>query len=102
LVLGSNTNDLHATHYRRQFGEALAAFDALVLSYEVGHCKPAPEFYLACARAAGAPPAECLFIDDLPENVQGAEQAGLRSVLFRDVPTLRADLAAHGVVLPSV
>jgi putative hydrolase of the HAD superfamily len=101
LVLGSNTNDLHAAQFRRQFADVLANFDRLVLSYEVGHIKPSADFYHACAAAAGRPPSDCIFIDDLPENVAGARAAGLRSVLFRDVPTLLPELQALGVEVPN-
>jgi putative hydrolase of the HAD superfamily len=97
LVLGSNTNDLHATHFRRQFAEALAPFDHLVLSYEVGHIKPSADFFLACARAAGADPGDCVFIDDLPENVEGARNAGLGGIVFRDLSSLLGGLRAFGV-----
>jgi glucose-1-phosphatase len=101
LVLGSNTNDLHATQFRRQFAETLAHFDRLVLSYEVGHIKPSAEFYLTCVEAAGATPETSVFIDDVPENVEGARAAGLHGVVFRDVPTLLEDLRARGVELPA-
>jgi epoxide hydrolase-like predicted phosphatase len=100
LVLGSNTNDLHAAQFRRQFAATLAHFDRLVLSYEIGHAKPAAAFYHACAEAAGVPPSACVFIDDLPENVAGARAAGLAGLLYRDVPTLVADLRALGVEVP--
>lgn len=97
LILGSNTNALHAAQFRRQFAGTLAHFDRLVLSHEVGRMKPSPLFYGACAAAAGAPAASCVFIDDLPENVRGARDAGLTGVLYRDPPSLLADLAALGV-----
>jgi len=97
LVLGSNTNDLHAGHFRRQFAATLDHFDRLVLSYEVGHIKPSTAFYLACAEAAGAEPGDCLFIDDLPENVEGARAAGLIGILYQDTGGLIRDLAANGV-----
>jgi glucose-1-phosphatase len=97
LVLGSNTNDLHAAQFRRQFADTLAHFDRLILSHEVGHIKPAAAFYHACAEAAGAPPADCVFIDDLPENVEGARTAGLMGLVFRDVPSLLDDLRGLGV-----
>jgi putative hydrolase of the HAD superfamily len=97
LVLGSNTNDLHAAQFRRQFAATLAHFDRLILSYEIGHIKPSAEFYLACADAAGAAPAECLFIDDLPENVEGARAVGMPGIVFRDVPSLLDALRARGV-----
>jgi putative hydrolase of the HAD superfamily len=97
LVLGSNTNDLHAAQFRRQFAATLAHFDRLILSYEIGHIKPAAEFYHACAHAAGAAPAECLFIDDLPENVDGARAVGMPGVVFRNVPSLLDALRTQGV-----
>jgi glucose-1-phosphatase len=97
LVLGSNTNELHATRFRDQFAETLRHFDALVLSYEVRHIKPSAGFYLACATAAGAEPAECVFIDDMPENVEGARSAGLSGVLYRDTPDLIRELHGLGV-----
>ena len=97
LVLGSNTNEIHARQFRRQFADTLAHFDRLVLSYEVGHLKPSAPFYLACAEAAGAAPQDCLFIDDLPENVAGARQAGLDAILFHEIDALVAALRERGV-----
>jgi len=100
LVLGSNTNDLHAAHFRRRFAETLAHFDRLVLSFEVGHIKPSRPFYLACAEAAGTSPGDCVFIDDLAENVEGARAAGLAAVWYRDDASLREDLGLLGVEVP--
>lgn len=102
LILGSNTNDLHAAQFRSQFAPTLAHFDHLVLSYEIGHIKPSASFYHACADAAGSEPASCVFIDDLAENVEGARAAGLSSLLFRDVPTLRSELLGLGVEIPPI
>jgi putative hydrolase of the HAD superfamily len=100
LVLGSNTNDLHAAQFRRQFAEMLAHFDRLVLSYEIGHIKPSAAFYHACVEAAAAPPHACIFIDDLAENVEGARATGLSGLVYHDFPRLLDDLAALGVEVP--
>lgn len=97
LLLGSNTNILHSTHYRRQFASTLELFDHLVLSHDVGHTKPNPEFYQACVAAAGLPAASCIFVDDLPENVDGARKAGLIGVHFIDTPALITDLTRLGI-----
>lgn len=101
LVLGSNTNEIHARHFREQFAEVFRHFDRLVLSYEVGRIKPDPEFYLACAAAAGRPPGECIFIDDLAENVEGANRAGLIGVAYMDTSRLVQDLRSLGVEVPT-
>jgi putative hydrolase of the HAD superfamily len=100
LFLGSNTNILHATFYRRQFAETLDLFDGFILSYEVGHMKPAREFFDACARAAGVPASSCLFIDDIAENVDGARAAGLQALQYVNTSTLLGDLARAGVEVP--
>ena len=97
LLLGSNTNILHSTHYRRQFASTLNLFDRLVLSHDVGHMKPSSEFYHACVRAAGLPAASCIFVDDLAENVDGARKAGLIGVHYIDTPALITDLTGLGV-----
>jgi putative hydrolase of the HAD superfamily len=100
LILGSNTNSMHAVHFRRQFAATLDQFDAFVLSYEVGCLKPDVRFYEACVRAAGVPAASCVFIDDLAENVEGARNAGLKSVHYVDDPNLIANLQELGVEVP--
>lgn len=101
LFLGSNTNVLHATFYRRQFAATLDFFDGLILSYEVGHLKPARAFFDACVRAAGVPAASCIFIDDMPENVEGAREAGLTAIHYASDEALLADLRHVGVEIPA-
>ena len=101
LILGSNTNILHFAHFSRQFAETFDLFHRLIASHEVGHMKPAREFYDACVGAAGVPAYSCVFVDDLAENVEGARKAGLNAIQYIDIPTLIADLGRLGVEVPS-
>jgi len=101
LILGSNTNVLHATYYRRRFAATLDQFNDLVFSHEVGHVKPDSRFYAACVAAAGFPAASCIFVDDVEENVEGARRAGLTAVQYIDTPGLIAGLRVLGVEIPS-
>ena len=101
LFLGSNTNVLHANHYRRQFAKTLDLMDGLVLSFEVGHIKPAREFFVACSKISDAEPGSCIFIDDVAENIDGARMVGLQGLLYRDTATLVDDLKMFGVHLRS-
>lgn len=58
-----------------------AQFQPLVVSAEVGTAKPDRRIYAEALRRAGvAEPGRAVFIDDLPENVVGAEAAGLRAL----------------------
>jgi putative hydrolase of the HAD superfamily len=97
LLLGSNTNDLHASWYRRQFAETLKHFDHLVLSHEIGVRKPRPEFFEHCRRLAGFPAGDCLFIDDLSANVAAARAGGWHAILYTDFPDLRGRLQELGI-----
>ena len=45
---------------------------------------------------AGHEPNEIFFVDDRPENVAGAREAGFESVLYTDVPQFVTDLRKHG------
>src|SRR5262245_1401207 len=92
LLLGSNTNDLHARHFRRQFADTLRHFHSLVLSHEIGVCKPHADFFLHCEHLAACAPEACLFIDDLPENVAGARACGWHGLVYRDPQELRSSL----------
>jgi putative hydrolase of the HAD superfamily len=95
LVLLSNTNELHATHFRAQFAATLDHFDALVLSHEVGARKPDPRIYAACQ--AGHAAGEYLFLDDLPTNVEAARALGWKGIVYRPGEELRRQLAQFGV-----
>jgi putative hydrolase of the HAD superfamily len=97
LLLLSNTNDMHANQFRRQFAETLQHFDALVLSHEVGWRKPASDIYVHCQRLAQCEPAECVFIDDLPRNIEGARACGWHGITYRDFDDLCRRLSELGV-----
>jgi putative hydrolase of the HAD superfamily len=86
LLLGSNTNELHARRFRDQFAATLSHFDHLVLSYEIGVRKPRRAFFEHCQRLAACRAEECMFIDDLQGNIDGARAIGWRGVQY--VPSL--------------
>lgn len=55
-------------------------FDAHVFSTDVGALKPDPAMYARILSLLGARAEDCLFVDDLPRNLRGAEKAGMRAV----------------------
>jgi epoxide hydrolase-like predicted phosphatase len=59
-------------------------FDATVISGDVGLHKPQPEIYLLACERLGVEAGECVFVDDLRENVLGAEAVGMTALLHRD------------------
>jgi HAD superfamily hydrolase (TIGR01509 family) len=66
-------------------------FDSVVLSGEEGMIKPSLEIYELAAGRLGVDISECVMIDDLLGNVDGAERVGMKTILFGDVDQARAD-----------
>jgi epoxide hydrolase-like predicted phosphatase len=78
LISNSWGNGIH-------YDPALLAelFDAVVISGEVGLHKPQPEIFILGAERIGVAPEECVFVDDLRENCEGAEAVGMKAILHR-------------------
>ncbi len=73
-------------------------FDTVVFSFEVKSRKPQPQIYKTTIDAIGLRPEECVYIDDLPENVKGAEDVGMKAILNKgDAEQLKKDLKKYGV-----
>jgi len=73
--------------------ERQALFDSEIISGDVGMIKPAREIYELSALRLGVLPSECVMIDDVESNVDGARGAGMQGIVFVSVDQLRADLA---------
>lgn len=57
-------------------------FDGIVVSSTVGMMKPDANIYRYTLSHFSLDPATCCFIDDQPENIQGARNAGIQGVVF--------------------
>ncbi len=58
-------------------------FDGTVISYTVGMTKPQKEIYEYLLQRYALTAQETLFIDDLEENIMGAEKLNIHTILFR-------------------
>jgi putative hydrolase of the HAD superfamily len=97
VVLASNTTRAHFDAYRVQFADALRHFDHLGTSFEARARKPESAYFAHIQTHANAEPGECVFVDDLPTNVEAAEKFGWRGVVYRPDGTLADKLRAAGV-----
>lgn len=93
LGLLSDTDPLHWNFVRGAYPWIDRLFKKPTLSYKLGVMKPAPAIYLQAARNVGAEPQNCLYIDDLEDNVLGARAVGMTAVRFESVPLLQKILA---------
>jgi len=67
-------------------------FDDIVISGEVGLRKPEPEIFLLAAGRLNLRPAECVFVDDLQVNVDGARAVGMTGILHTSYDETRREL----------
>jgi len=92
LYLLSNTNSIHFKIVEQVFRQKLDGtewsmlFEKVFLSHEMGLRKPSEEIYREVVRQIGGEAHECLFFDDLPENLKGAEKVGMKTYHI-DQPT---------------
>jgi epoxide hydrolase-like predicted phosphatase len=81
LKTGLISNSWGRGRYDRESFSEL--FDGVVISGEVGLYKPQPEIFHLGAERVGLTPPQCVFVDDLRENCEGAEAVGMTAVLHR-------------------
>jgi putative hydrolase of the HAD superfamily len=76
--------------------EWIDAFEAKIFSCDLGVIKPESEIYRACLDTLGLEGSKVLFLDDCPENVEGAKQLGFKSILFRKLANALQDIGQKG------
>ncbi len=96
MYLLSNINEVSFGHVENNFNIS-RHFDELVLSYKVGHIKPAVEIYHEVLNRSKMPAQNCLFIDDMYENIEAAKSVGINSIHFNGIEDLKNKLAGYGI-----
>ena len=97
LFLLSNTNEIHYTEFPK-----IPRLSDLIPRQGVSHLlkvmKPDVRIYQRFLDKFTLRAKECLFIDDMQVNVDGAKEAGLRAIRHKDVDSTRAELAKLGIL----
>ncbi len=96
LVLLSNTNSIHQKYGWHQY-EFLKYFDKLILSHQVGSVKPEEKIYKAVEEFTQKPSEEHLFIDDVPEYIEGAKKLGWSGIVFKGYNNLVEEMKSFGI-----
>ena len=72
-------------------------FDGMILSYEIGAYKPDFRIYERGLAKFGLTPEECVFIDDIPANIEAARACGMKGIVCESPEQVRTDLAKLGI-----
>jgi glucose-1-phosphatase len=93
-LLSNAWDDLR--HYLENEWKIADAFDEIVISAEVGIAKPDARIYQITLERLGVTPQEAIFVDDYPDNIEGASQLGIHSIHFQNRE--QAKLAIEGLL----
>ena len=94
IYLLSNAGYRQSEYWRQIPGSEY--FDGALVSAYTGFVKPMPEIYDCLLQRFDLRAEECLFVDDMPDNVAAAQRAGMEGFRFEgDVPALRSAIAAR-------
>jgi len=77
----SNSNEVHAKSIPRDFPDLFVEGDLFVFSHEHRSAKPDALIFTKALEILAAEPADCIYVDDLAENV--ATAAGLGFIAFQ-------------------
>ncbi len=71
--------------------------DGGILSWKEGLIKPDPRIYKLLLERYQLKAAECVFVDDLPANVEGAVEQGIHGIVFQSREQTMEELEKLGV-----
>lgn len=95
IFLLSNTSLRFYSYYNKL--DMLRCFDGFVISAKERLLKPDPAIYKRLYSRFGLKSQECLFIDDLPQNIEGAKKVGFHAHLFCGAGDLQDYLKAENI-----
>lgn len=77
----------------------LNQFDDIVVSGKVKMRKPFKEIYQLALKQFNAKAEESIFVDDNKDNIETANELGIKGIHFKDANQLKAELIALGIDL---
>jgi HAD superfamily hydrolase (TIGR01509 family) len=82
--------------------DLLDRFSVIITGDQVAHGKPAPDVFLAAAKALNVEPQHCLVLEDAPAGVQAAKAAGMTCIAVPDHSVAQLDLSQADRVVASL
>lgn len=95
IYLMTNTLPPHFDHWKTLGFDHY--FKMIFRSDEDRFFKPETQSYTYVVNKIGAKPEECIFIDNLLTNIEGAQRAGLKGILYTNNKSLLKDLLKFGI-----
>ena len=98
IWLLSNTNSRHIKNDVQGNYVFPNLVDGAIYSYDVGYRKPEKKIYQLACEHAKVDPESCVLIDDLKDNITGANQVGLHGVHYKNTLELKEELKTLNII----
>ncbi|MBI4155205.1 HAD family phosphatase [Candidatus Woesearchaeota archaeon] len=72
-------------------------FDVIATSYKSKIAKPNMVVYKEVVNKLGIGADECIYVDDQEKNIPPAKELGMKTILFKNLKQLKAELRSYGV-----
>jgi len=97
LYIMTNTLKPHYDHWKTFCLDK--HFQRIFRSDKDHFIKPELNSYRLVVKEIKAKPEECVFIDDLEENIKGAKTVGIKGIVYKNNGQLKQDLEKIGVII---
>lgn len=98
LVALTNTNSIHSLVWKEKYASTLHYFQQVFSSHELHERKPEAQAYQCVLDYLQVAPQQVVFLDDNLDNITGAAQLGLATILVTSPEQMVAKLQEMGVL----
>jgi putative hydrolase of the HAD superfamily len=98
LVALTNTNAIHHEVWSVNYAETLQHFEKIFSSHEIGTRKPEEKSFKIVLDYLQCKPAETIFLDDNADNINGAGELGIATILVTSQVKMREELLKNGLL----
>ena len=97
IVALTNTNIIHESVWRKKYKDTLGLFEKIFCSHEIKARKPEKRAYQIVLDYLNLSPQQAIFLDDNLDNIKGANELGIQTILVTSQQQMRDELKAKGL-----
>ncbi len=95
IVALTNTNIIHSKVWKIKYADTLQHFEKIFSSHELKERKPDTKAYQIVLDYLGIEPQQAVFLDDNIDNIKGADQLGIKTILVTSYKQMTEELKAN-------
>lgn len=96
IALATNEGKILSQHRIEKSG-VKKFISMIIASYQIKELKPSIAFFKKALERLRTGPEECIFIDDIAENVDSARSLGIKGIQFKEAGQLKDELSNLGI-----